>query len=145
LVSAATVITGEDLIIEMNMQLESKDLMIVNSTIISGILILLTISSFSPVEFPNRSIFVTLAVLSVIFFSISSLYVLSDNLKKAKIYIQIGFGFVICFMIFIGIVNIINIVNPDFWDGPIASKIATNLISKMMAELEYPKFIYNPH
>ncbi len=129
----------------MNMQLESKDLIIVNSTIISGILILLTISSFSPVEFPNRSIFVTLAVLSVIFFSISSLYVLSNNLKKAKIYIQIGFGFVICFMIFIGIVNIINIVNPDFWDGPIASKIATNLILKMMAELENPKFIYNPH
>jgi hypothetical protein len=142
---SATVITGEDLIIEMNMQLESKDLIIVNSTIISGILILLTISSFSPVEFPNRSIFVTLAVFSVIFFSISSLYVLSDNLKKAKIYIQIGFGFVICFMMFIGIVNIINIVNPDFWDGPIASKIATNLISKMMAELEYPKFINNPH
>ena len=129
----------------MNMQLESKDLIIVNSTIISGILILLTISSFSPVEFPNRSIFITLAVLSVIFFSTSSLYVLSDNLKKAKMYIQFGFGFVICFMIFIGIVNIINIVNPDFWDGPIASKIATNLISKMMAELEYPKFIYNPH
>jgi hypothetical protein len=142
---SATVITGEDLIIEMNMQLESKDLIIVNSTIISGILILLTISSFSPGEFPNRSIFVTLAVLSVIFFSISSLYVLSDNLKKAKIYIQIGFGFVICFMIFIGIVNIINIVNPDFWDGPIASKIATNLISEMMAEFENPKFIYNPH
>ena len=72
------------LIIEMNMQLESKDLIIVNSTIISGILILLTISSFSHGEFPNRSIFVTLAVLSVIFFSILSLYVLSDNKKRPK-------------------------------------------------------------
>ena len=72
------------LIIEMNMQLESKDLIIVNSTIISGILILLTISSFSHGEFPNRSIFVTLAVLSVIFFSILSLYVLSDNNKRPK-------------------------------------------------------------
>ena len=60
-------------------------------------------------------------------------------------HIQIGFGFVICFMIFIGVVNIINIINPDFWEGPIASKIATNLILKIIVELENPKFIYNPH
>ena len=127
------------------MQLEPRDLIIINSTIISGILILLTISSFSPGEFPNRSIFVTLAVLSVIFFSISSLYVLSDNTKKAKIYIQIGFGFVICFMIFIGVVNIINIIEPEFWEGPITSKIATNILTAIIAELGKCKFIYNPH
>ena len=110
------------------MKLDARDLIIVNSTIISGILILLTISSFSPGEFPNRSIFVTLAVLSVIFFSISSLYVLSDDVKKAKMYIQIGFISVICFMIFLGIVNVINIVDPEFLEGPIRSKIATNMI-----------------
>lgn len=124
------------------MQLEPKDLIIIDSTIISGILILLTISSFSPGEFPNRSIFVTLAVLSVIFFSISSLYVLADNTKKAKLYIQIGFGFVICFMVFIGVVNVINIIEPKFWEGPITSKIATNLI---VAEPDNHVFIHNPH
>jgi hypothetical protein len=40
------------------MVMESKDILIMNSTIIGGILILLTISSFSENEFPNRSIFV---------------------------------------------------------------------------------------
>jgi hypothetical protein len=124
------------------MQLDARDLIIINSTIISGILILLTISSFSPGEFPNRSIFVTLAVLSVIFFSISSLYVLSDDGQKAKRYVQIGFISVICFMIFIGVVNIINIIDPEFWEGPITSKIATNLI---IAELDNHKFFCNPH
>lgn len=127
------------------MQLEPKDLIIINSTIISGILILLTISSFSPGEFPNRSIFVTLAVLSVIFFSISSLYVLSDNTKKAKLYIQIGFGFVICFMVFIGVVNVINIIEPKFWEGPITSKIATNLITAIVSERDNHIFIHNPN
>lgn len=110
------------------MNLDARDLIIVNSTIISGILILLTISSFSPGEFPNRSIFVTLAVLSVIFFSISSLYVLSEDFDKAIKYIQIGFNSVICFMIFIGVVNVINIIDPGFWEGPIKSKIVTNII-----------------
>ncbi len=38
------------------MVMESKDILIMNSTIIGGILILLTISSFSENEFPNRSI-----------------------------------------------------------------------------------------
>jgi hypothetical protein len=130
------------LIVLKSMQLDARDLIIINSTIISGILILLTISSFSPGEFPNRSIFVTLAVFSVILFSISSLYVLSDDVKKAKIYVQIGFISVICFMIFIGVVNVINIVDPEFWEGPITSKIATNII---IAVLDNQEFIYNPH
>ncbi len=130
------------LIVLKSMQLDARDLIIVNSTIISGILILLTISSFSPGEFPNRSIFVTLAGLSVIFFSISSLYVLSDDVKKAKKYVQIGFISVICFMIFIGGVNVITIVDPQFLEGPIRSKVATNII---IAELDNHEFTYNPH
>jgi len=127
------------------MNLDARDLIIVNSTIISGILILLTISSFSPGEFPNRSIFVTLAVLSVIFFSISSLYVLSEDFDKAIKYIQIGFISVICFMIFIGVVNVINIIDPGFWEGPIKSKIATNIILSKLGNNDHTYFTLFTH
>ncbi len=127
------------------MNLDARDLIIVNSTIISGILILLTISSFSPGEFPNRSIFVTLAVLSVIFFSISSLYVLSEDFDKAIKYIQIGFISVICFMIFIGVVNVINIIDPGFWEGPIKSKIAPNIILSKLGNNDHTYFTLFTH
>ncbi|CAN5848620.1 hypothetical protein BH23THE1_BH23THE1_31520 [soil metagenome] len=111
------------------MPIDAKDLIIINSTIISGILILLTISSFSPDEFPNRSVFVSIAVFVVIFFSISSIYVLLGDITKAMSYTKIGFVSIIFFMVFIGIVNIINIVDPDIWNQQsIVSKIATNSI-----------------
>jgi len=76
----------------------------------------LTISSFSPDEFPNRSVFVSIAVFVVIFFSISSIYVLLGDITKAMSHTKIGFVSIICFMVFIGIVNIINIVDPDIWN-----------------------------
>ena len=64
------------------MVMESKDILIMNSTIIGGILILLTISSFSENEFPNRSIFVVIAVVVVIIFSISSISILYDKQEQ---------------------------------------------------------------
>jgi hypothetical protein len=64
------------------------------------------------------------------------------HFKKVKRYVQIGFISVICFMIFIGVVNVINIIDPEFWEGPITSKIATNII---IGELDNHRFIFNPH
>ena len=104
-----------------------KDLLMINATIIGGLLILLTISSFSPTEFPNRSLFVTIAVIIVIIFSLACFKYLSDNDKSGILLSKIGFIAIILFMMFIGLVNVINIIDPGIWsDVPGASKIATN-------------------
>ena len=99
------------------MVMESKDILIMNSTIIGGILILLTISSFSENEFPNRSIFVVIAVVVVIIFSISSISILYDKQEQIiKKYSKMGF---------IVLTNIINIISPDIWKKyAITNKIA---------------------
>ena len=104
-----------------------KDLLMINATIIGGFLILLTISSFSPAEFPNRSIFVTIAVFIVIIFSIACFYYMSDKDNKGMELSKVGFASIVVFMLFIGLVNIINIIDPSIWSEiPGASKIATN-------------------
>lgn len=104
-----------------------KDLLMIDATIIGGFLILLTISSFSPTEFPNRSMFVTIAVIIVIIFSLACFKYLSNNDKTGIILSKIGFIAIILFMLFIGLVNIINIIDPEIWsDIPGASKIAMN-------------------
>ena len=88
--------------------MESKDILMVNSTIIGGILILLTISSFSENEFPNRSIFVVIAVVVVIIFSISCISIFYDKQEQIiKKYLNIA---LVGFMIFIVITNVINII-----------------------------------
>lgn len=99
----------------------------INSTIIGGLLILLTISSFSPTEFPNRSIFVTIAVTIVIIFSLSCFKYLTDSDKAGIFLSRVGFISIISFMVFVGLVNVINIIDPTIWsDNPGVSKIATN-------------------
>lgn len=99
----------------------------IDSTIIGGFLILLTISSFSPAEFPNRSMFVTIAVLIVIIFSIACFNYLNDNDRKGILFSKIGFISIIIFMMFIGLLNTINIIDPSIWSEiPGADKIATN-------------------
>ena len=104
-----------------------KDLLMIDATIIGGFLILLTISSFSPAEFPNRSMFVTIAVVIVIIFSFACFNYLNDNDKKGILFSKIGFVSMIIFMMFIGILNIINIIDPAVWSEiPGADKIATN-------------------
>ena len=109
------------------MDMHPKDLLMINSTIIGGFLILLTISSFSPAEFPNRSMFVTIAVFIVIIFSISCFYYLNDKNKKGMTFSKIGFGSIVGFMLFIGLLNVINIIDPNIWsEVPGASKIAIN-------------------
>ena len=105
--------------------MEYKDILMVNSTIIGGILILLTISSFSENEFLNRSIFV-IAVVVVNIFSISCISIFYDKQEQIiKKYSKMGFIALVGFMIFIGITNIINIISPDIWKKyAITNKIA---------------------
>jgi hypothetical protein len=99
----------------------------VDATVISGILILLTISSFSPFEFPNRSVFVSAAVPIVGLFAISSFFALEDKISYARKFAKAGFVTIVLFMIFIGTVNVGNIVAPDIWrESPIAEKIVSN-------------------
>jgi hypothetical protein len=109
------------------MNINPKEMLMINATVIGGFLILLTISSFSPAEFPNRSVFVTIAVVIVIIFSVACFNFLNDNDKKGISYSKIGFISIILFMMFIGLVNVINILDPTIWSEiPGASKIATN-------------------
>lgn len=110
--------------------LSVKDIVIVNATVISGILILLTISSFSPFEFPNRSVFVSSAVPIVGLFAISSFFALEDKVSYARKFAKAGFVAIVVFMIFIGTVNVGNIVAPEMLrESPIAEKIVSNSTS----------------
>jgi hypothetical protein len=110
--------------------LSAKDIIMVDATVISGILILLTISSFSPFEFPNRSVFVSAAVPIVGLFAISSFFGLEDKISYARKFAKAGFVAIVIFMIFIGTVNIGNIVAPEVWrQSPIAEKIVSNSTS----------------
>ena len=110
--------------------LSAKDIIMVDATVISGILILLTISSFSPFEFPNRSVFVSAAVPIVGLFAISSFFALEDKISYARKFAKAGFIAIVIFMIFIGTVNVGNIVAPDIWrQSPIAEKIVSNSTS----------------
>jgi hypothetical protein len=107
--------------------LSAKDIVMVDATVISGILILLTISSFSPFEFPNRSVFVSAAVPIVGLFAISSFFALEDKISYARKFAKAGFVTIVLFMIFIGTVNVGIIVAPDIWrESPIAEKIVSN-------------------
>ena len=107
--------------------LSAKDIVMVDATVISGILILLTISSFSPFEFPNRSVFVSAAVPIVGLFAFSSFFALGDKISYARKFAKAGFVAIVLFMIFIGTVNVGNIVAPDIWrESPIAEKIVSN-------------------
>jgi hypothetical protein len=125
--------------------LSAKDIM-VDATVISGILILLTISSFSPFEFPNRSVFVSAAVPIVGLFAVSSFFALEDKISYARKFAKAGFVAIVIFMIFIGTVNVGNIVAPEVWrQSPIAEKIVSNSSSNSGASTaegaEYPSTV----
>ncbi len=117
--------------------LSAKDIAMVDATVISGILILLTISSFSPFEFPNRSVFVSAAVPIVGLFAISSFFALGDKISYARKFAKAGFVAIVLFMIFIGTVNVGNIVAPDIWrESPIAQKIVSNSTTSSSTSVE---------
>jgi hypothetical protein len=120
--------------------LSAKDIIMVDATVISGILILLTISSFSPFEFPNRSVFVSAAVPIVGLFAVSSFFGLAEKISYARKFAKAGFVAIILFMIFIGTVNVGNVIAPDLWrESPIAEKIVSNSTSGSSMSAEGPK------
>jgi hypothetical protein len=110
-------------------EISGKDIIQTDAAIIAGILILLTISSFSPFEFPNRSMFVSLIIPAIALFSISALCIIEKKLIMGKRFAKAGFYWLIGFMIFLMIVNIINMTSPVIWQNPTFEKIASSNIS----------------
>ena len=110
-------------------EISGKDIIQTDAAIIAGILILLTISSFSPFEFPNRSMFVSLIIPAIALFSISALCIIEKKLIMGKRFAKAGFYWLIGFMIFLMIVNIINMTSPAIWQNPTFEKIASSNIS----------------
>jgi|RhiMetdeSRZDD1v2_1073273.scaffolds.fasta_scaffold612554_3 hypothetical protein len=112
-----------------NEDIRGKDIIQADAAIIAGILILLTISSFSPFEFPNRSMFVSLIIPAIALFSISAISILDKNLARGKRFAKAGFYWLIGFMIFLMVVNFINVTSPSVWQDPIFEKIASSNMS----------------
>jgi hypothetical protein len=114
---------------ETGEEISSKDIIQTDAAIIAGILILLTISSFSPFEFPNRSMFVSLIIPAIALFSVSALCIIEKKLIIGKRFAKAGFYWLIGFMIFLMIVNIINMTSPAIWEDPTFEKIASSNVS----------------
>ncbi len=111
----------------MTIDLSGKDIILIDVTILSGLLILLTISSFSPAEFPNRSIFISITVPIVAVFAFSAIEVLENKIERAMKLSKGGFAMIMGFMMFLAVVNIINVIAPDFWHKtPVVGKIVSN-------------------
>jgi hypothetical protein len=114
---------------ETGEEISSKDIIQTDAAIIAGILILLTISSFSPFEFPNRSMFVSLIIPAIALFSVSALCIIEKKLIIGKRFAKAGLYWLIGFMIFLMIVNIINMTSPAIWEDPTFEKIASSNVS----------------
>jgi hypothetical protein len=110
-------------------EISGKDIIQTDGAIIAGILILLTISSFSPFEFPNRSMFVSLIIPAIMLFSVSALYIIEKKIVMGKRFAKAGFYWLIGFMIFLMIVNILNVMSPTIWQDPTFEKIASSNVS----------------
>ena len=114
---------------ENNVEISGKDIIQTDGAIIAGILILLTISSFSPFEFPNRSMFVSLIIPAIMLFSVSALYIIERKVVMGKRFAKAGFYWLIGFMIFLMLVNILNVMSPTIWQDPTFEKIASSNVS----------------
>jgi hypothetical protein len=114
---------------ENKVEISGKDIIQTDGAIIAGILILLTISSFSPFEFPNRSMFVSLIIPAIMLFSVSALYIIERKVVMGKRFAKAGFYWLIGFMIFLMLVNILNVMSPTIWQDPTFEKIASSNVS----------------
>ena len=93
---------------ENKVEISGKEIIETDGAIIAGILILLTISSFSPFEFSNRSMFVSLIIPAIMLFSVSALYSIERKVVMGKDLQRQGY-WLIGFMIFLMLVNILNV------------------------------------
>jgi hypothetical protein len=85
-------------------------------------------------------VFVSAAVPIVALFAISSFFALEDKVSYARKFAKAGFVAIVIFMIFIGTVNVGNIVAPDIWrQSPIAEKIVSNSSSSSSSTAEGAK------
>lgn len=114
---------------ENKVEISGKGIIQTDGAIIAGILILLTISSFSPFEFPNRSMFVSLIIPAIMLFSVSALYIIERKVVMGKRFAKAGFYWLIGFMIFLMLVNILNVMSPTIWQDPTFEKIASSNVS----------------
>ena len=83
---------------------------------------LFPISSFSPFEFPNRSMFISLIIPAIALFSISAISILDKKLARGKRFVKAGFYWLIGFMIFLMVVNFVNVASPSLWQDPVFEK-----------------------
>ena len=112
-----------------NEDIRARDIIQADAAVIAGMLILLTISSFSPFEFPNRSMFVSLIIPAIVLFSVSAIFTLNKRLVLGKKLAKAGFCWLIGFMVFLMAINIINVTSPNIWQDPVFEKIASSNIS----------------
>jgi hypothetical protein len=112
-----------------NDDIRARDIIQADAAVIAGMLILLTISSFSPFEFPNRSMFVSLTIPAIVLFSISAIFILNKRLVLGKRLAKAGFSWLIGFMVFLMAINIINVTSSNIWQDPAFEKIASSNIS----------------
>jgi hypothetical protein len=76
------------------------------------------------------SVFVSAAVPIVGLFAISSFFALEDKISCARKFAKAGFVAIVIFMIFIGTVNVSNIVAPDIWrQSPIVRRLFQTLLA----------------
>jgi hypothetical protein len=112
-----------------NEDIRDKDIVQADAAVIAGMLILLTISSFSPFEFPNRSTFVSLIIPAIVLFSFSAISILNKKLVTGKRFAKAGSWWLIGFMIFLIVNNVINVASPSVWQDSIFEKIASSNVS----------------
>jgi hypothetical protein len=73
--------------------------------------------------------FVSLIIPAIALFSISAISILDKNLARGKRFAKAGFYWLIGFMIFLMVVNFINVTSPSVWQDPIFEKIASSNMS----------------
>jgi hypothetical protein len=112
-----------------NEDIRARDIIQADAAVIAGMLILLTISSFSPFEFPNRSMFVSLIIPAIVLFSVSAIFILNKKLVLGKRLAKAGFWWLIGFMVFLMAINIINVTSPNIWQDPVFEKIVSSNVS----------------
>ena len=73
--------------------------------------------------------FVSLFIPAIMLFSVSALYIIERKVVRGKRFAKAGFYWLIGFMIFLMLVNILNVMSPTIWQDPTFEKIASSNVS----------------